>query len=373
MKILVFRIGQLGDTVVALPAMWAVRRQFTQASLSLLCDRHPRKKFVLGADLLAGAGLFDEFLSYPVERTVSGSFMRPLRMAGLLMALRRRGFDLLIYLAPSLRTPTQVERDRRFFAGAGIKQIFGTHGFPQFPDRRAGESLAVMPAESDLLLARLAEDGISAPPPGQGCFELNLGEAEEHQVTSWLRDLPSDGGKPWIGVGPGSKMPAKLWETERFAQVGSALVARHGVWPVVFGGPEDRDTGDALLGRWGCGYNAAGRLGLRPAAAALKRCRLYLGNDTGTMHLAAAVGVSCAAIFSSRDYPGKWYPAGQGHRVYRSQIDCEGCGLTECIERRNECLRRIAVNDVLAGCEAALNAGTCSPDPNHAKPFLQPG
>jgi heptosyltransferase III len=355
-KILVFRIGQLGDTVVALPAMWAVRRHFPQASLSLLCDQHPGRKYVLGADLLAGAGIFEEFLSYPVDNTAGGTLMRPLRMTGLLAALRCKAFDSLIYLAPSGRTPAQVARDRRFFTAAAIKRFFGMHGFPRLPSKRSSEPLPGLPLESDLLLTRLAADGIPAPPAGEGCFDLNLGKAEGEEVASWLCELPSDGGRRWIGVGPGSKMPAKRWDTERFAQAASALVGRHGVWPVVFGGPEDRDTGEELLQTWGCGYNAAGRLGLRPAAAALKRCALYLGNDTGTMHLAAAVGVTCVAVFSSRDHPGRWYPAGRGHRVLRSQIECEGCRLTECVERRNECLNRISVDDVLAACEAVLKS-----------------
>jgi ADP-heptose:LPS heptosyltransferase len=137
------------------------------------------------------------------------------------------------------------------------------------------------------------------------------------------------------------------------------LVAEHDVWPVVFGGLSDRAMGDTLVGDWGRGYNAAGALALRPAAAALKRCQLYLGNDTGTMHLAAAVGVPCAAIFSARDFPGRWYPNGEGHRVFRSPIDCEGCGLLECIERRSECLRRITSDVVLAGCVEILSERSC--------------
>jgi ADP-heptose:LPS heptosyltransferase len=368
-NILIFRIGQLGDTIAALPAMWAVRQHFPQASLSLLCDRHPRRKFVLAADLLAGAGLFDEFLTYAVEREAGGRLMRPLRMMALLMAVRRRVFGALVYLAPSLRTPTQVDRDRRFFSAAGVKQFFGMRNFPLFPAKTPGKPLASVPSETDLLLARLAADGIPAPLPEQRCFNLNLGPDEDNQVDSWLRELPSDCGRPWIGIGPGSKMPAKLWAPERFTQVGLALIARHGVWPVVFGGPEDRTVGETLLREWGCGYNAAGCLALRPSAAALKRCRLYLGNDTGTMHLAAALGVSCAAVFSSRDYPGRWYPAGRSHRVFRSQVDCEGCGLTECLERRNECLNRISADEVLAGCEASLINGKR----DRATPFPQPG
>ena len=87
-RILVFRIGQLGDTIVALPAMWTVRRHFPNAHLALLCDRHPGKRYVLASDLLQGAGIFDEFLSYPVSDL--GFILRPGRMVNLLGAIRRR-------------------------------------------------------------------------------------------------------------------------------------------------------------------------------------------------------------------------------------------------------------------------------------------
>ena len=349
-RILVFRIGQLGDAIVALPAMWAVRNHFPKAQLTLLCDRHPHRDFVLAPDLLTGTGLFDEFLSYPAENSRAGRFVRPFQSLRLLWTLRQRAFDLLVYLAPSRRQPAQVKRDRRFFAAAGIKRFFGLRGFPEFPPRTAGRSLPSVPSEADLLLARMAADEIPVPPPGQGCFELNLGQAEEQQVQTWLRRLPSDGGRPWIGVGPGSKMAAKRWPAERFSKVVADSITAHDLWPVVFGGPADQALGDTLVRKWDRGYNAAGALALRPAAAALKRCRLYLGNDTGTMHLAAAVGVPCVAIFSAREVPGRWYPNGEGHRVFRSSIDCEGCGLVECIERRSQCLQHITTDAVLAAC-----------------------
>ncbi len=355
-RILVFRIGQLGDTVVALPAMWAIRRHFRQARLTLLSDCHPRLGWVVPSDLLAGAGLFDEFLSYPVDASGVGGTLRWWRMLRLLTTMRRKAFDLLVYLAPSARTSAQIARDRRFFAAAGIGQFLGMRSFPQFPSKAVGQPLPIVPSEADLLLARLAADGVPVPSSGAGSFDLNLGKAEEQQVESWLRGLPSDGGRPWIAVGPGSKIPAKRWPLERFAEVGASLVAERDVWPVIFGGPEDRPAGDMLLREWGRGYNAAGVLALRSSAAALKRCRLYLGNDTGTMHLAAAVGVPCAAVFSARDFPGRWYPNGRGHHVFRSQVDCEGCGLTACVERHNECLERISAAEVLAACQSILHA-----------------
>jgi ADP-heptose:LPS heptosyltransferase len=132
------------------------------------------------------------------------------------------------------------------------------------------------------------------------------------------------------------------------------LIAEFDVWPVVFGGEEDREVGTKLLERWGRGYNAAGALDIRTAGHALKRCAAYLGNDTGTMHLAAAVGVPCVAIFSSRDRPGIWYPSGSNNVVFRSEIDCEGCGLVRCVVRDNECLKRVDAERVTAAAQQIL-------------------
>ena len=111
-RILVFRIGQLGDTIVALPAMWLVRKNYPAAYMALLCDRHPGKTHVVASDLLRGSRIFDEYLSYPVSE--SGEFMRSGRMATLLANIRRKNFDTLVYLAPTNRTAEQVARDAWF-------------------------------------------------------------------------------------------------------------------------------------------------------------------------------------------------------------------------------------------------------------------
>ena len=87
---------------------------------------------------------------------------------------------------------------------------------------------------------------------------------------------------------------------------------------------------------------------------ALKDCALYVGNDTGTMHLAAAAGTACVALFSARDWPGAWYPYGVPQRVFRTALECEGCYLVACAERGNECLTRIGVGEVIDGCTDLL-------------------
>ena len=355
MNLLIYRIGQLGDTVMALPAMWAVRNHFPRARLTLLSDRHPRRRLISAADLLKGSGVVDEFMSYRVDASRKGKMMGLVRLPLLLIALRMKRFDGIVYLAPSARTPAQVARDREFFQLAGLKQFFGMSGFSPASPKCHGKPLVATLAEADLLLARLAADGIPVPSPGRGSLELGLGAAEAEAVQRWVQESPSDGRRPWVGVAPGSKMPAKRWPLDRFAEVVGKLVHEFDVWPVVFGGPEDARSGAELIKAWGRGANAAGALHVRAAACALQRCLLFVGNDTGTMHLAASVATPVVAVFSARAAPGTWFPYGVEQRVFRSAVECEGCGLTECVERHNECLERISPAEVTAACHDLLS------------------
>jgi ADP-heptose:LPS heptosyltransferase len=351
-RILVFRIGQLGDTIVSLPAMWVVRKTFPAAHVALLCDRHPGKSHVIASSLLRGSHIFDEYLSYPVAEATD--LWRKTQMTALLATIRAKAFDTLVYLAPNNRTPEQVARDRRFFSLAGIKNFIGMQGFTSLEAKQPGQPFAAADSESSLLLKRLSVSGLKIERDDEARMDLGLSNVEEAAVDRWLSDLPNDGRRTWVAFGPGSKMPAKRWPLRRFEEVGRALIDEFNIWPVIFGGEEDKAIGQWLLEKWGCGYNAAGALSIRSGLAAMKRCKFFIGNDTGTMHMAAAIGLPCVAIFSSRERPGLWYPHGSGHKVFRTTIECEGCGLVECLEMANECLKRVSTDDVTDACRHFL-------------------
>ncbi len=116
--------------------------------------------------------------------------------------------------------------------------------------------------------------------------------------------------------------------------------------------------GDWLLTKWRKGVNAAGKLTVRESAAALQQCHLYVGNDTGVMHLASAVETACVAIFSAQDWPGRWYPYGNKNVVLRKSLPCEGCMVRMCPKENIDCLKQISVTDVLKACEYLLRGGT---------------
>jgi heptosyltransferase III len=351
-RILVYRTGQIGDTLIALPAMWAIRQHFPSAYLCLLTGKHRKSNFLLATEVLPREGLFDDILTYPTD--LGGVGLSAIPKA--LLKIRRHHFDTLVYLAPRIRTPKQVNRDLAFFRLAGIRHFIGHEGIEPLPVRLEGNQLETVEHETDHLLERLAVSGIPIPSPEHRTIQLQLSESEHKHANTWLAAHVGQhlGQVPIVAFGPGSKFLSKMWPEERFLELGKLLIDRLGIYPIIFGGPEDREVGQRLISQWGIGLNAAGKLSVRQSAAAMMQCALYIGNDTGTMHLAAAGGVPCVAIFSAIDWPGRWYPYGSGHTILRNAVPCEGCQLEVCSEHDLICLRQIEVKDVLAAVESKL-------------------
>ena len=134
------------------------------------------------------------------------------------------------------------------------------------------------------------------------------------------------------------------------------LIREYSVIPIVVGGAGDRSLADNLLHRWKNGLNATGQLSVREGIALLNLCKLYLGNDTGPMHMAVAAGIPCVAIFSSIDMPGRWEPYGSSHYVFREDMICSGCLLRSCNKGPDRCIERISPRQVYKKCEEYLLA-----------------
>jgi heptosyltransferase III len=367
-RILVYRIGQLGDTIVALPAMWAIRKHFPNAFLALMNDQHVNEGYIQALGALPKKGLFDGYISYNAcrEGALFGNLLKTIP------EIRRGRFDTLIYLAPRRRTVSQIYRDLAFFRLGGIRRFVGWRGMKNPQVHHRLKPLPHLDYEADHLLSRLARSGIPVPPPGEGCMDLRLTAEEFKEAKNWLSGQKVlNQGHLLIGMGVGSKMPAKIWPKDRYGLLGSHIRAQFGGVPIIFGGPEDRELGDSLIREWKTGANAAGELNVRQAAAALSFCRLYVGNDTGTMHLAAAVGTQCVAIFSARYFPGCWYPYGSNHIVLRAEVACEGCMAEDCQEFDTVCLKSISAEDVVAACRQALDHPKFNPV--EPRPKANPG
>jgi ADP-heptose:LPS heptosyltransferase len=342
-RVLIFRVGHLGDTVIALPALWAVRRHFSNARITILTniDRE-NPSYISPVDVLPEKGLIDDFISYPTNTGIFRSIKALIKLA---IRLRRERFDAALYLMPRVRSKRQLSRDRAFFQLAGLSNVKGI----SFLDKNRLEYPIPFPTpavepESEFLLRLVGELGIKPNPIGT---DLLLTAEEILAGEKWLAAAVGYHVQTsLIAVATRGKWEFKCWDEDKYLKVVSNLIERKGCYPILFGGSDDREKGDRLIKAWGTGANAAGQLSVRESAVVLEKCKLYLGNDTGTMHLAAAVGLPCVALFSSMDYAGRWSPIGWGHRVFRSNSRCDGC-LDIRGDIRHTCMDSIGVDEVL--------------------------
>jgi ADP-heptose:LPS heptosyltransferase len=347
-KILVFRTGQLGDTLVAVPSLRLIERCFSESQIDYLYDVHPGKNYMTGKDVLDGSLQIQDFIPYVVG--VQGVLQQLGEHGRLLKKVRSKRYDLLVNLVQPPRSRRQLVRDRVFFRLAGIRrQIVAA---PSESRGLASLSRPLQPIqhEADFLLKRLHEHGLPKVEPSQGEIQIPSIDSEICEARTWLSHAVPSAVRGVVAVAAGSKMQAKQWPLESFVIALKALWETEGVWPVFLGGPADAKPAQEMVTKIGAGGVAAGVFNIRGSLALLRQCDFYLGNDTGTMHLAVAAGLKCVAIFSARDQPGRWYPYGEGHIVHRLSVDCEGCMLQTCVGQKKRCLTEINPEDVLESC-----------------------
>lgn len=349
-SVAVWHTGQLGDTIVALPAMRAVRAVFPRARLWLVIDADSNRPGAAAAEILARTGLFSGTVVYD-----PGSLRNRRGRREFAEAIRSLGPEAVVYLARVERSRRSIWRDWFFFRTLGIKHLFGFRPGKPFSWKRAAKR-GPLPKQVDRLLDKLRLDGLSVPNGVR--FDVPIVDEDIRLVDElWSEWRLAGRGGPVVAVCAGSKMPAKRWPEERYAELGKRLREELGCFLVAIGGPKERELAERLVAAWGGGSVACWRGGYLAMAELLGRCDLYLGNDTGPMHLAAAAGTRCVGIFSARDPAGTWAPYGEGHLVLRRRVPCEFCKLEECSRPGHPCLTGIEVEEAFEACRRVLVPG----------------
>lgn len=368
-RVLIYRLGSLGDTVVALPALHLVARAFPQAERRMLTNFPVNVKAPAAAVVLGENGLVDGYFRY------TAGTRSPRALLALWWTLIRWRPQVLVYLGAA-RGVESAQRDSTFFKICGIRKQIGVplteamqRNLPQ------GGDPANLEPEAERLCRNIAELG-DAKIGTQAAWDLGLTDAEHEAAKLALQPA---GAAPILAVSVGTKVQSKDWGAENWR----GLLARLGsLYPgyalALMGAPEEsaaseaaaegwRETagaGAAGLGAAGSGYaglgtagsryaglgaiviNLCGKLTPRESAAAFARAKVFLGHDSGPMHLAATVGTPCVAIFAARNIPRVWYPYGAQHRVVYHAVNCMGCGLETCIVEAKKCLTSITVDEV---------------------------
>lgn len=335
-KVLIYRLGSLGDTVVALPCFHLIARTFPQAERFLLTNFPVNAKAPPAAAVLGDSGLVHGYMRYTVGTRRAGELLR------LAWDIRRFRPDLLVYLMP-MRPGRNVRRDRMFFRMAGVRRIVGLPGEGDM-ERRFDAGKGLYEPEALRLGRMVAELGhVNASDPAS--WSLRLTDAERQPGAAALGSLA---GRPLIVCGPATKMQSKDWGQENWREL---LARLHREYPeyglALVGAREDVEVSEHAALEWtGAKVNLCGKLSPRETAAVLEHADAFLGPDSGPMHLAASVGVPCVIAFSAHGLPGVWYPAGEQHQIVYHQTDCFGCGLDTCIVEQRKCLRSVTVDEM---------------------------
>lgn len=312
-RILVFRLGSIGDFAISLPCLHFLRGHFAKAQIILLTNEPGASGIVPGHAVLQGAGLVDSYISYP------GGTRAPRAWLRLMHEVRRAAPDILVYLAPS-RSLAAAHRDFLFFRLCGIRHIIGLPATrEQLICRPTAPGGDLCESEAHRLTRQLASVGrIDLSIAANWDLKLTPAELKEAEQVLAERFVPRFQ-KRLLALSIGTKQPVNNWGDANWNAVLTGLRdLDYGL--VLVGGAQDRERSEVLGRGWsGPVNNLCGRLSPRVSAAVLARTRVLLCHDSGPMHLAAAVETPCVAVFSRLNPPGKWFPAGKQHRIFYPQ------------------------------------------------------
>ena len=350
-RVLIYRLGSLGDTVVALPALHLIERAFPQAERRMLTNFPVSVKAPAAAAVLDDNGLVQGYFRYAVGTRSKRALLK------LWWSIFSWRPQVLVYLGAA-RGVESAHRDAKFFRVCGISRQIGVpvteemqRNLPQGPE-------GTLEPESERLVRNLAELG-DAQIDTREAWELRLTEAEHARAAA---ALAAAGGRPVLAVSVGTKVQSKDWGRENWRALLCALGEAHaGFALALMGTPEESEASEFAAAGWreragpdAVVMNLCGQLAPRESAACFALSRLFVGHDSGPMHLAATVGTPCVAIFAARNIPRVWFPHGERHRVVYHAVDCMGCGLETCVIERKKCLTSITVDEVAAEVGAAL-------------------
>lgn len=346
-KVLIYRLGSFGDTVVALPCLHLIARSFPNAERRMLTNFPVHAKAPASAAIIGDSGLVHSYMRYDYGTR------SPRELWRLIREIRAYKPDVLIYLIQ--RKPKGVQRDHFFFKLAGVKRIIGipeNHEFIRGYDAATG-----MHEHESVRLARTLSALGDAKPSDLANWSLHLTEAERQRAVEVLAPVA---GRPLIICAPGTKMQAKEWDREKWQSLLARLYANYpGYGLAMVGAAEDGEVSGFSAAGWsGPKVDLCGKLTPRETGAVFEHAAgsnsVFLGLDSGPMHMAYAVGLRCVIAFSARGFPGAWYPVGPGHEVIFHKVSCAGCYLETCITEKRRCMTSITVEEILAAVTRVL-------------------
>lgn len=326
-RILVMKIGALGDVILAVPSLRMIRKKFPTAHISLLTG----SRFL---PLVSPCPYLDEVI--PMDRTKSRSWFWLARFA---KRLRGQGFDQSIDFQNNKRThllaflagiPDRFGFRRGLFGGLLNHPDLGFHQ----PDSPVRHQFRIL---SRLGITQCEED-----------LELWTDPESEARIKASLEERGISDLKKVVGLSVGSspRWPTKRWPADSFRKLAARLAKELGCQVVLVGSMEDQELAEEVSRGAPSLANLAGKTSLQDLVALIKQMCVVVTGDTAPLHVAKALGVRVVALFGPTD-PKRHLPPGNGTTVLMRRLPCQPCYKGVCRNPETlACLKRIEVEEV---------------------------
>lgn len=328
---MISRTDRIGDVLLSTPAIKALRKSFPDSHIAVMVRPYAR-------DIVLGNPYVDEVIVYD-KYGAQRSFYKTVKFA---LNLRKRNFDLAVILHPT-------NRAHWIAFLAGIKRRVGYDRKTGFllTDRIEHKKQEGRKHELEYTLDVIRSMGVE--PEDRDLF-MPVRKDSEMYVDEFLANHGVSGQDRLVALHPGASCPSKLWPVERFTRIADELIKEFKIKIVVIAGPDDIDIAQELIRKMNCPYiDATGKTTVSQLASLLRRCCLFISNDSGPVHIACALEVPVIAIFG-RNQPGlsprRWGPTGKDSAVLHKEVGCQICLAHNC-EKGFACLQAISAEEVL--------------------------
>jgi len=331
-RILILRPDGIGDVINTTPAISAIRQAYQNAHIDIVA-RSP------GSEILKLNPYIDDILTYDPKglhkslKSKAG-FIKRLRLSLYDMAIAFRDSsecNLIAYLSGA-RYRIGRKSSGRMFSFTLTDGV--DHCDPKGTKHEIDRNMEIA--------------AIAGGEKGEYDLILRLSEDERNFATDFIKsnDLASEspGRFALVGIHPGGSSYDKLWNAESFAAIANRLIRKFDSKIILFNGLGEEHLGDSIKSMMIYPPVLARQLRLRHVASLIERCSLFICNDSGPMHIAAALKIPTIAIFGPTDYI-RWKPYNKSAIIVKKDMDCWPCSAHKC-KKSFECIKTLPVDNV---------------------------
>lgn len=329
-NIVIMRTDRIGEVLLSTAAITAIKRQYPEYKVTFVTSEYSRP-------LIEGRTDVQEIITVDTF-SKAGWIIKAIILAS---QLREAKFDVAIIL-----NPHKLLHFACFLAGVPKRIGYDRKWGFLLTDKIADERDKGEKHEVEYTMDLLKLIGVRGPAPE---VSLPVGVEGEDAAESVLLAKGARAGKPLIAIHPGSSNPAKIWPKERYAELIRKIKQEIDLDVAILGTKDEKTLADKIIEEAGVKVvSLVGELDLRELGAVLKKAELFIGNDAGPMHMAAALKTPVVAIFGRNIggvSPLRWGPWGKGHTVFHETPGCDPCHDATC-PYDYRCLKMVTVDAV---------------------------